>query len=636
MASDVQLKDVDHDHDKRSFDTRPSLHSPSLLSTTRTTAGSHFGTRIPSVVPFLLFTVPPFSPPIIPLLSVSLSPSSVADTRCCTELAWDCAQHGVVLFALHIFEEHEYPPGHSLSGTAAPLVKLYSGQEPKRDHSSGPDREPDSSRSQRSGRPLLAQRQSSYTKRHASFDTPREVPLPSQLASSDARDWRASFSRNNSESSVATSRPQSPCFAQKDAVHSAHLADNAPLPKAAAMRDEGSEMSGLNHQYLSMSPSDIAFTSTTDSMTYKDTSEDAGGASSSRNVSHGYRDHRNAGLWDSRLLRPELRPSPPQQNHHMSLPGPSSPYYLENKPHCEVYAPTPTRPSSAASLPLPSQMPFHVLPSSTSVYQPPLASLPSVIEQVQSNFDPHPQSDGYFDMETASLSPSDSDLLQRQTSSPLNSLPALLDCADRFGRRNPRISAAESTSTVSTDVSASSQNSSASSSIPPPTPPTVHTPPPPPTDSSSNESSESLGKRTAAPYEPFLSHAPPPADTYITVETTETEYRLIVRLPGYNRDAIMLSTRRRRILHIAADSWEAGGGHFERRISFGYDADLARVRAEFDGEHLRVLVPRKVIPITWIGAQEPETVRRTHVGVAGITSVIFIASVLFPCSVHDP
>ena len=66
----------------------------------------------------------------------------------------------------------------------------------------------------------------------------------------------------------------------------------------------------------------------------------------------------------------------------------------------------------------------------------------------------------------------------------------------------------------------------------------------------------------------------------------------------------MLSTRRRRILHIAADSWEDGGGHFERRISFGYDADLARVRAEFDGEHLRVLVPRKTVPITWMSSSE--------------------------------
>ncbi|KAL5507232.1 hypothetical protein ACEPAH_6688 [Sanghuangporus vaninii] len=551
MASDVQLKqDVDHDHDNRNFSTRPYLQSPSLLSSTRTTAGSSL------------------------------------------------------------------------------------------DHSSGPDREPDSSRSQRSGRPLLAQRQSSYTKRHASFDTPREVPLPSQLASSDARDWRASFSRNNSESSVATFCPRSPCSAQQDVVYSAHPADNAPLSRTAAMRDEDSEMSGLNHQYLSTSPSENAFaSSTTDSMTYKNISENAGGSPSSRNAPHSYRDHRNAGLWDSRLLRPELTASPPprardilpQQNQHMSLPGPSSPYYLKNQPHCEVYAPTPTRPTSAASLPLPSQMPFHALPSSTSVNQPSHAhaSLPSVIEQVQSSFDPPSHAHGHSDMEITSSNSSDSDLLQRQASSPLNSLTALLDCADRFGRRDPRFSTAESTSTVSTAVSASSQNSSASSSIPPPTPPTVHTPPPPPTDGFSNESSESIGKRRAAPHEPFLSHAPPPADTYITVETTETEYRLIVRLPGYNRDAIMLSTRRRRILHIAADSWEAGGGHFERRISFGYDADLAR------GLRSLTLFGDELGPAQkafhgsgFIGS--------THAGVVRITSAIFIASVLFPCSIRDP
>lgn len=42
-------------------------------------------------------------------------------------------------------------------------------------------------------------------------------------------------------------------------------------------------------------------------------------------------------------------------------------------------------------------------------------------------------------------------------------------------------------------------------------------------------------------------------------------------------------------------------GHFERRISFGYDADLSHVRAEFDGEHLRVLVPRKTVPVVWFG-----------------------------------
>ena len=63
-------------------------------------------------------------------------------------------------------------------------------------------------------------------------------------------------------------------------------------------------------------------------------------------------------------------------------------------------------------------------------------------------------------------------------------------------------------------------------------------------------------------YEPFLSHAPPPADSWIEVETTAGEYRLTVRLPGFRRDGITLATKRRRILHVVADSWENGGGEF--------------------------------------------------------------------------
>jgi hypothetical protein len=44
-------------------------------------------------------------------------------------------------------------------------------------------------------------------------------------------------------------------------------------------------------------------------------------------------------------------------------------------------------------------------------------------------------------------------------------------------------------------------------------------------------------------------------------------------------------------------------GHLERRVSFGYDADLAQVRAEFDGEYLRVTVPRRITPMTYMEAQ---------------------------------
>ncbi|KAH9948964.1 hypothetical protein B0H21DRAFT_689117 [Amylocystis lapponica] len=139
-------------------------------------------------------------------------------------------------------------------------------------------------------------------------------------------------------------------------------------------------------------------------------------------------------------------------------------------------------------------------------------------------------------------------------------------------------------------ASGSSAGGSQARTLPPPAPPVVLTPPPPPL------SDERI---MTAPHEPFLAHAPAPHDSYIAVETNPREYRLLVRLPGFRRDAITLSTRKRRILHVVADSWEPGGGHFERRISFGYDADLAQVRAEFDGEFLRVIVPRRMVPVTF-------------------------------------
>ncbi|EPT04573.1 hypothetical protein FOMPIDRAFT_1113544 [Fomitopsis schrenkii] len=126
-----------------------------------------------------------------------------------------------------------------------------------------------------------------------------------------------------------------------------------------------------------------------------------------------------------------------------------------------------------------------------------------------------------------------------------------------------------------------------SESLPPPAPPQVLTPPPPPLSEDAEHG--------CRPYEPFLAHEPPSNDAWISVETVQREYRLLVRLPGFRRDAITLSTRKRRILHVVADSWEPNGGHFERRISFGYDADLGQVRAEFDGEFLRVIVPRRPV-----------------------------------------
>ena len=86
-----------------------------------------------------------------------------------------------------------------------------------------------------------------------------------------------------------------------------------------------------------------------------------------------------------------------------------------------------------------------------------------------------------------------------------------------------------------------------------------------------------------------------PQGLHMTVQTTSTAYILSTFLPGYQRDEITLSTRKRRVLHVVADPFlsSRGTGHFERRISFGYDADMAHIRAEFNGGVLKIVVPRR-------------------------------------------
>ncbi|KAF9529249.1 hypothetical protein CPB83DRAFT_765188 [Crepidotus variabilis] len=133
------------------------------------------------------------------------------------------------------------------------------------------------------------------------------------------------------------------------------------------------------------------------------------------------------------------------------------------------------------------------------------------------------------------------------------------------------------------------------SDLPQPDPPTI-------LESTLPDSSSSLST-SSAPYAPFLSHAPPPPECRLEITTSESYYRLDVRLPGFTREGITLATKRRRILHVTADMWDddhhnngrsgTGGGHFERRVAFGYDADLGHVRAEFDGCVLRIVIPRR-------------------------------------------
>ncbi|KAJ1019403.1 hypothetical protein NDA16_004520 [Ustilago loliicola] len=111
---------------------------------------------------------------------------------------------------------------------------------------------------------------------------------------------------------------------------------------------------------------------------------------------------------------------------------------------------------------------------------------------------------------------------------------------------------------------------------------------------------------------PFLERRPAPPETDLVIETERTKYVLITRLPGFSLDCITLATKQHsqhRTLHIVADKWDTeGGGHFERRITFpDKECDLKNVKAEFDGNTLRVYVPRNRLPTNRLSSANSAT-----------------------------
>lgn len=103
---------------------------------------------------------------------------------------------------------------------------------------------------------------------------------------------------------------------------------------------------------------------------------------------------------------------------------------------------------------------------------------------------------------------------------------------------------------------------------------------------------------------PFLPHHAPRKPLEVRVEEVPPgngpmeagSWVIGVRLPGFHPDGITIGTRRGRVLVLVADNYnddDDGAGHFERRISFSYDADMSNIRAEFNGDLLRVTVPRR-------------------------------------------
>ncbi|CEL58638.1 hypothetical protein RSOLAG1IB_08701 [Rhizoctonia solani AG-1 IB] len=136
---------------------------------------------------------------------------------------------------------------------------------------------------------------------------------------------------------------------------------------------------------------------------------------------------------------------------------------------------------------------------------------------------------------------------------------------------------------------------------PPPEPPHIHTPPSSP---------------SARPYAyPFLPSCEPRGDAMpsVSAEVSPDKYVLSCRMPHFDHSSITVASRKGRSIVIAADRWGAvepfplsldptlipgppQPAHFERRVTFGWDADMTRVHASFDGVTLRVTVPRRMLP----------------------------------------
>lgn len=209
------------------------------------------------------------------------------------------------------------------------------------------------------------------------------------------------------------------------------------------------------------------------------------------------------------------RQSPERHQHHQYRKSMASPVLLYGRPSSaqdassstQIYSPQPVHAapppdannrSSTMSLPLPMNTPYHTLPSlpgsstGTVPEGQPLPGPPSTSSVPPSQSYPQRKQSrrpAYMVQEVAPRA-HQPDWLREYSESRRNLPPSSMDC------------------TV----------------LPQPEPPTVLTPPPPPQGS--------------APHDSFLSHAPPPQDSYIAVETSPTEYRLIARLPGYRRDSM--------------------------------------------------------------------------------------------------
>lgn len=229
--------------------------------------------------------------------------------------------------------------------------------------------------------------------------------------------------------------------------------------------------------------------------------------------------HSSRAVQHPRAQSPRLPPS-----SSTAVPLFSRPYSSPDASR-PILSPRPMRPpgvpdrGSTASLPLPADTPYHTLPAfpggTIQEDQEMLSAAPTRPSSSRPSAGPHQAS-------TSSIPLSSSWQTRRSPSlaSDFEHEEFMSLVASRILDR-----AYSSVARVSSDGSSSLSDRP----LPPPAPPTVLTPPPPPLSQDSGPS---------APYQPFLAHDPPPQDCYIAVDTKPAEYRLLVRLPGFKRDAM--------------------------------------------------------------------------------------------------
>ena len=321
-------------------------------------------------------------------------------------------------------------------------------------------------------RPTLQTSNSSYSKRHASLDSPREIPLPPS----------PSLQRRIS----ANTAPYSLGVKGKGVDPLSSIATSEELPEHGT--DDSSDTSSYSlpsassapTSPLSTHPSDLGSITDPTMITLNDMPSDTPGVLP--------------------RVAPEISDATQAQASSSVFPFPR-PYSLPDAQSTTMPVLNAVRPdrTSCASLPLPMQTPYFTLPKF------PLLEEGKELNQI-----------GRTDVSGVDW-------------------PKILDktATQRPPFDQPSLSSSSPTAIrpASSILSSSSSLSQSSGSYPPPTPPTILAPSPPPMAVSGTT-------RTQAPYEPFLCHAPPPEDSWIAVETTQTEYTLVVRLPGFKRDGM--------------------------------------------------------------------------------------------------